>query len=1077
MKVPLGTFAARTRPQPAPSASRQANVAALDNLERVSAQDADTMLSEMSPSEIQESIRELQTALSPQTQAFLKNRRKPASGGQRAVPSLTETKLDENVPTRLPDADSPAEKERLAEVLSSLRTVRDLDAAYQQEMGEEIDLGRHTSENDFMIACDLLRSSMPRQTLWAARTVALQLQADVEAERQGTVYPLMLPVSLRCLLDAPVHRANGYVLHTYVLQAMYSLLCLQVVGDLAVDVRLTSQNDARRHQECFMSDAIPVQGAVYQSEAVSPIASSDKGGLAYATQSSSTSATSDANAFTKDPLWALLSTMRILPRLSSMLSDRMVPDEAVVAGCGILAMLCQRSQGAATAIAQLPGLLSRLVSRCLIPQEGTYRCDIRLGIPAVVFFSVLARQGRLAAEQIPLESFLLPIVSRRADDDDEHLLQRRTLILWRTLLRYGLCLEPVPTMLALATKELGCGSRHRSVFAELYTAIAAFLRCVEYTYRFPESNEIPEYAKRFVEGSEQWFASHVRDILRQPAEAPNFVVGHAQCLFIQNYLALLDAVDGAANDFVDSSELDRFCDAIAHSCFVPSLSVLRESPDSDLFASACAFVDRYVPLIEVRRSNDRSSLKPSAMVDDDLRELVIRLTRLCVCVEPESKCRIRWISCCSAAILRRLVDRERDLELATALTVSLIGCFLPGDECVCVDVLCLRSMAKVEESGGDHLSSFLLRELTGSIEGSRQHCHSCELHTAAAINVAYGPFQLLSLLPETPPMARDKEAMLLPIGKLWLWRTLSGKSASHGRTDPEALSVISNALALIEIVEQSKGFEAIEASAKLYYLMNLCFQSEFVLQSQSMQVAHRLLELYTAEQGIRSIQQFASECLSHSMHSAARSEEHDVEMTEDERKLADALCMHGTTEGLTESHERSMVDFANDLCDVFLEFAAENAFVTRCLRFFLSPLFPSKVRCLVLSRLKGLLHLLTVPNEPVGSSLKAFLDPGWKSVEFVDALLSHYGVGGSDRDDGGFSVQYLVYLLVQVLEDGRSESFLKQRLDATLESIARRVIATARLVRSGNVSTFEAMSRGAELLADEDWKDELMKLY
>ena len=91
---------------------------------------------------------------------------------------------------------------------------------YQKENGGEEGLfyfdkkekGVEQEDDTIQLACDLLRSSVPRQNLWAARTIRNILQSDLNhylesringqafAEGQVRKYPVTLPVSLRCLL-------------------------------------------------------------------------------------------------------------------------------------------------------------------------------------------------------------------------------------------------------------------------------------------------------------------------------------------------------------------------------------------------------------------------------------------------------------------------------------------------------------------------------------------------------------------------------------------------------------------------------------------------------------------------------------------------------------------------------------------------------------------------------------------------------------------------------------------------------------------------------------------------------------
>ena len=87
---------------------------------------------------------------------------------------------------------------------------------------------RQKSKSEWDHACALLRSTSPRQTLWAARVVCRDLERDKEQGKSFRIggstcewpYPTLLPVSLRCLLDANVTHTNGLELHSFTLRSI-----------------------------------------------------------------------------------------------------------------------------------------------------------------------------------------------------------------------------------------------------------------------------------------------------------------------------------------------------------------------------------------------------------------------------------------------------------------------------------------------------------------------------------------------------------------------------------------------------------------------------------------------------------------------------------------------------------------------------------------------------------------------------------------------------------------------------------------------------------------------------------------
>jgi hypothetical protein len=300
-----------------------------------------------------------------------------------------------------------------------------------------------------------LRSTSSRQTVWAARIVCQHLESDVMAGRLFSVggheswpYPKVLVVSLRCLLDVPISQTNGLILHMYVLRSLYAFLRLRVHADHVVDVSCSSETPASIYQEYFMNDAVPTPpfGTCYPSILAQPLASIDDGdAIAYSTASSSTSVQQDGEAFAKDPLWTLLTRMRILPRLADLLSSSgdsiNLPDESILAICGILSMLSMRSIGAASIISQHPVILSSLLRIAALPPtdevDSQYSgcLNTRVALPVVIFMCTLARQSRMVAAALPIDSILPPVLALSVETEADHKLQKWSLILWRTMLR------------------------------------------------------------------------------------------------------------------------------------------------------------------------------------------------------------------------------------------------------------------------------------------------------------------------------------------------------------------------------------------------------------------------------------------------------------------------------------------------------------------------------------------------------------------------------------------------------------------------------------------------------------------
>jgi hypothetical protein len=524
----------------------------LSKMRDSSQQQAQSMLTQMSTLEIKDSIQELETSLKPEMLAFLKRRgavkNNQQEQHQQQQPSQPNSTATSKSPTKTRLATTPKdsiqEKERIAKLVASVKTHQDLDALYKAELQQQHFLEKNDDDiNDtnheygpedgngkqtLDLAYTLLRSTVPRQVLWAVRAISLHLREQYmthihDLGRTGTAgpggrrpshlqdWPTILPVSLRCLLDQPPHQSNsGYLLHTHVLQSLYYLLCWGAHSDhvVAMDgkhnsslssLSLSFWTPSTCFQTYFMDDSVPTPrlGDCYPAaQAPQLLTTTTASGetdeaqytntktgeaMAYSTSSSSSSAEQDGEAFAKDPMWTLLSRMRIVPRIAQLLdwssssqqdssTCGRLPREALVAICGIFAMISQRSPGAASAIVHHATLLPQLLDRTLLQLVRLHQDDtiddtveekeaVQVALPAVVLLCTLARQSRVTAEKLtPLvvDDVLPAILSKQLKSNkiEMGILQDWLLVLWRTLLRYGLGLSNLSTMITLSVRHL-----------------------------------------------------------------------------------------------------------------------------------------------------------------------------------------------------------------------------------------------------------------------------------------------------------------------------------------------------------------------------------------------------------------------------------------------------------------------------------------------------------------------------------------------------------------------------------------------------------------------------------------------
>lgn len=590
--VPLGTFVKRKKKtsqkisNPTTTmATKQTNVDLNINssigstnshnlMKEASQNESQAMLAALSLEEIKDQQQEIEQALSPDVIAFLKRRRKQkhsVTNGQQKVPNTTSTTdndneaaaINESLTTSIANKSTNKnkmikhnrmgdeevdrkEKERMAKLVASIRTHEDLDATYRMEMkGDvfDIDFEKNSDSKDngnknkeeFSVACDLLRSSSPRQTLWAARTVSRKLeglmstvkqqpqskareenitQLSIESENSMVTtdeLPSVLSVSLRCLLDKPLNSSCNYLLHTYALQSLYYLIIIYAHPDHDVIYgNSTSRTNSgiSIFQEDFMDDAVPSPSldTAYPPMSVRPLAvdentspnniksaTTNQVAAAYMTSSSTSSALTDGEDFKKDPMWTLLSKMKIIPRLAFLLEHQQhmsgIPTKAFTAICGIISMVGQRSPGAASAIVQHKTLTSLLLKRMLEQiQQGRSENEIEstnsgdgIVFSTIRLFCILSRQSRVVAKVLPLEDILPPLLATGlASSYQQFRVQQHALFLWRTMLRYGLGLEALASMLTISARHLALPYSNKfSLSSDFLSSFTLVLECVK----------------------------------------------------------------------------------------------------------------------------------------------------------------------------------------------------------------------------------------------------------------------------------------------------------------------------------------------------------------------------------------------------------------------------------------------------------------------------------------------------------------------------------------------------------------------------------------------------------------------
>lgn len=1140
---PLGTFVTKAITKSIPSTNSNLQkesqrvttrgVLSVDEIKQESSKDAQSMLEGMSMVEIRERQQELQSSLSPDLRAFLASRK------QKTMTKAADSETLNEHPAQLTASSineslcvDEQEKERISQVLSSIRTHEELDRVYEAEMGDLAFEGNSMGQKDeFQLACDLLRSSVPRQVLWATKVIyeklheqklLLDMCSSMSSHGVKWQYPSLLPVSIRCVLDSPfIARPSGQILCTLVLQSLYALMQLRAHPDHFIDVTGTQQTCSTIYQMHFMNDAVPTPrlSSCYTSvlaQQVSAGEGSPAPAVAYATASSSTSAQSDAESFNRDPMWTMLSKMRIIPRIAHLLEPNKLPyglpNEALVAVCGILAMLAQRSPGAATAIVQHKTLL-----KCVL--RSTLNCyldgsDSDLGLAAVTLLCTLARQSRIVAECLDVNNILLCVLARDATDDTALQIQRWTLILWRTLLRYGMGLSTLQSMLSLAAPSTTLGYSRWSIAPEYFSAFACVCDIVR-TYnrdRQLKNITVTEETAAILSQAGVWLSSFFRHAVRHFSSPPNVddcslsveeIRTRASCGdFVQAYQLMYEecgaSQEGEAKveDISQSDELlllqavssamdnDDFRDALKVSLsstfFAGSGTVAVDE------ASACAYVRSVCLLVRSITSSSTSDSNTEESACDLLRLKLARVVhevlneiasdkgrgRLQVVGDTHDyrRARIGWQNQALSSLLS-VMEGSVDTCVRRTCAIMLVGRLEYGEEALAAilfshdDFFLSKRDVTMTSPTTSPLSTCIVRELCRS---AVQLDHSFKLIGGSGIDsVGVGPFGLQTLLSEAEGTSGTADS-LLPMGPLWLWQLLCGSVSSEAHGSVEAVQVLCTALSLILELESmdDKSYNvasSLPAGAKLYYVMNICLYPDAIVGDDKLQeFAGTLTDIYAKDGNIGS--EFIKTCEVHSSTKQSRSYRSDNLSDTAENDLKKLL------DPTSQGSMRCVEDFVADLCEAFSERGAQHLFYAKCIRILLLPSFPTKIRCNALQRLSGLLHLLTLQGDDIRELLSLYMPFGHPSVdgsahdspELLDTLAMITKKHNS-RDDLGLLSLLATGLLARSLavsiENEDSRLFgRKKRLEQLDRQRLREVLKAA--------AYFQASSRKADDLVE-----------
>lgn len=1153
LKKPLGTFTPKKKSNnnneagADPSGSKDNNTTAATTttiattttndtaaLIQASAKDADQMLASMSPEEIRASAQELQSHLSADTLAFLRNRKQKSKAVVVVNDDETTTtaKFDsKKSPMMDVEHQERREKERLAQLLSAVKTHEEMDAVYQAEVGQapefiqpqEADAA--SSSEPFDVACDLLRSTVPRQNLLAVRTVRDCLAKDYQGEGKTVVrlptltawpYPIILPVSLRCLLDQAPNRVNGFALHTLALESLHLLLRLRCAAEHDTNLTdITWHDSTTIYQLIFGEDAVPSLSldSVYKSSTVSPVSVGQHENVAYATASSSATATNDGQKFAQDPLWTLLSQMRIIPRLATMFQNFLVhssqdgvpdvPEEAWLASLGILSMVAQRSPGAATAMVQHKTLLkdiARIAWDNVDAPEKIILSTVRL-------WTILARQGRTAAAGLELPPWGFLLGMHKASETGRRL-QQWTLVLWRTLLSYGLAVHELESMLTLAAKHVAI-LNSESPLAALYLSCWSLMLKIHHEKVLNAVDDaIRDHEIRQLVKVRAWLHSCYRQSLsyleRAPENGPawdNLVLVASSLRFCQQYILTAEDISPNPPGEYKSDEstvedeiscikclqglLDAGVVKAALALVAPTLFQNNINTSKKYEVANIRFLTDFTSMLRTlqRRLDDQSLENPAqealvSLSTNLANTLVDLLTSEAMQLSKDGSSSdtlvdLGWRNRGRFVFIELLrltrVEAKIDRAICVAMGVSTLACMQVGDEALVdrllrIEVICLPL----------DLRSMILGQLRSSKQKELQIQHSASLNRSFLQDQPITPnLQSLRSEADSPGPKRDSDgsSVVLPLGQHWLWNILAG-SASSDTTTERIVHVLTSTLKLLDELEEAASngschyARTLMNGSKMYFLMNVCTQSEDILAEETIEsLCSRLRCKYLQSMDASFVKSFADSCVEHasvqSLDTTDTKGGEDANPTsEEEKKLADALLeeKEDPAKSLSGKRLRIVMDFVNDLCTAFCDFGAQYSFFGTCFRVFLYPSFPSQIRCEVLRRLQGLLHLLDSPEEDADPSvLVQFLAEPQADGATLDTFSSCFTKSSPSRSRGlveNLAVASLGLSLALSARKGGLD-LQRRRLSSLQPAILARVASVAHFNFRGGCGTLE----------------------
>jgi hypothetical protein len=239
----------------------------------------------------------------------------------------------------------------------------------------------------------------------------------------------------------------------------------------------------------------------------------------------------------------------------------------------------------------------------------------------------------------------------------------------------------------------------------------------------------------------------------------------------------------------------------------------------------------------------------------------------------------------------------------------------------------------------------------------------------------------------------------------------------------------------------------------------VCLHPEVILRDERVvELAEAVFEKYCSQLQYSSLPDFSKACFHHTEPAKKELEKGEDDQPgeeKDKRLLLELLNpdSHRDT-SLPPEEMRSLEALLEDMVSAYRDFGAQYSFFTKCMRLFLSPIFPSSIRSRTLRELRGILHLLTLPEESESDAemsklLTRFVCGGLpekdgstqEPSDLLEAIVMTLLQERSSRPVDGFILNYSVATLARSLAIGLADEMALQASKRRLNQLDVRIAA------------------------------------